>query len=105
MTGIPAPTTPAPAGSHYDTYEPHTPADLLNRAHPAAAQTRLGDTLVDIVTQVNHIVADVAALRTKYQALLAGLDAYSGAPLGTANVATYGDAAETAVAIQQLGAR
>jgi len=105
MTAIPAPTTPAPAGSHYETQNPRSPQVLLDNLAPAAKQTQLGAVCVDLITQVNYLVADIANLRTKYQALLAHLDTANVAGIGNANVATYGDVAETAAAIQQLGAR
>lgn len=48
-----------------------TVQDQLNRASPAMADGKVGDVLAELITAVN-------ALQTKYNALLAKLDADAG---------------------------
>lgn len=105
MTAIPAPTGPTAAGTHYDTKSPKTPADMLNIETPAAAKTRLGDVIVDLVNQINYLQADVAALRTAYGLFLTHVDTGNVTGIGNANHATYFSATLTSAQIQPLGAR
>lgn len=54
----------------------------LNTMTPAAQKAKLGDVIADLTAQLN-------ALTTAHQALLAHLDAGAVAGLGTAHVANY----------------
>jgi hypothetical protein len=52
--------------------------DQLNRAMPAMRDAALGDVVVDLIATVNALQADLTALRTRYNAALAKLDADGG---------------------------
>lgn len=47
---------------------PFTNRQKLNRTTPAAADVKLGDLLVDVVTQLNALRADVTTLQAKLNA-------------------------------------
>lgn len=77
----------------------------LNHSSPAASKAKLGDTVADLVAQVNALSSQLAALTTKYNATQAKLDAANVAGMGTNNVATNGVPAFTATTVKDLESR
>lgn len=57
---------------------PGTVQSQLNRDSPAALDARLGDVLAELITENNRLEAQVAALTTKFNAVLTKLDADAG---------------------------
>ena len=76
----------------------------LNRTTPAARDAQMGQVVADLITQVNALVADLAALRTQYNAVMTKLDADAGVTDTNYN-ATRAMAAMTAAAVTTLGNR
>lgn len=75
--------------------------DHLNKSMPIAAKAKLGDTIADLIAQVNAQGAALAALTTKYNAALAKLDADAGVT-DTNYAATEGATAFTATTVVDL---
>lgn len=78
--------------------------DQLNRASPANADAALGSLVYDLANAVNALRADLSALRTKYNAVLAKLDADEGVT-DTNYAATQAMSAVTASAVTLPEAR
>jgi hypothetical protein len=75
----------------------------LNALAPEAGDVRLGTLIINLITQYNALQADMVALRTKYNALLAHIDTGNVAGIGNTNVANFGQAALTSAAASMLG--
>jgi len=81
-----------------------TKRDNLNRSLPAARDAKLGDVLVDLITQNNALIADLTALRTRFNGMLAKLDADAGVT-DTNYAALHAQPALTATTVADLAAR
>lgn len=78
--------------------------DQLNRMAPAARDAQLGSVVADLIAQNNALRADLAALRTAYNAALAKLDADNGVT-DTNYVALHAAPVLTSTAVADLSTR
>lgn len=83
---------------------PRTRQSKLNTMSPAAADAKLGNVVADLIARVNAADAQVAALTTKFNAVLTKLDADAGVT-DTNYSATQAAAAYTASAVTDLESR
>jgi hypothetical protein len=82
----------------------HNFVDELNRLSPATKAAMLGQTIQDLIANVNSLTTAYNGLVAKYNSLLAHMDAANVAALGTAHAANYGGSNST-VNVGALGSR
>lgn len=76
----------------------------ISRTAPALSQAQVGQVVLDLLATTNALVADLTALRTKYNAVLAKLDA-DGGVTATDFAATQAMAAPTAKTVPTFANR
>ena len=86
------------------TATPGTLQEKLNKLTPAAQKAGMGDVLAELITETNRLETQVAALTSKFNAVLAKLDADAGVT-DTNYTSLQGASAFSAVTVKSLESR